>query len=228
MNKFGRNKVALFLTCMSVLGNKISAVNTNKSQSPQTVAAVGGATSRSNQSVKQGLTKNQKLAIGAIASLVGITAIGLTIWGVKKHLDNKNKGNEGKNKQDKENIENTTSGKRDDDKGGCDYVSEVNKRLSLSNKNSMMETFNKAVNMIKNNKFSDKDTKEFAEFLKVVKGEKKVLEKGMFGAFTFSNNEIFVDLDDRMTYGLYFGINHFEIQKIDGTQVVYSLKLSYD
>ena len=42
MNKFGRNKVALFLTCMSVLGNKISAVNTNKSQSPQTVAAVGG------------------------------------------------------------------------------------------------------------------------------------------------------------------------------------------
>ena len=64
MKKFGRDKIALFLACTSVLGGKTQAMNTSKAQSPQTVAAVGGATSRINQSVKQGLTKNQKLVIG--------------------------------------------------------------------------------------------------------------------------------------------------------------------
>ena len=63
MKKFGKDKIALFLACTSVLGNKASGINTNKAQSPQIVAAVGGATSCSNKSVKQGLTKNQKLAI---------------------------------------------------------------------------------------------------------------------------------------------------------------------
>ena len=42
MNKFGKDKIALFLAFTSVLGNKASAMNTNKAQSPQTVAAVGG------------------------------------------------------------------------------------------------------------------------------------------------------------------------------------------
>ena len=62
MKKFIRKKIAFALACTSILGGKIQAVDTNKAQTPQTVAAVGGATSRNNQS-KQGLSKNQKLGI---------------------------------------------------------------------------------------------------------------------------------------------------------------------
>ena len=42
MKKFGRDKIALFLACTSVLGGKTQAMNTSKAQSPQTVAGVGG------------------------------------------------------------------------------------------------------------------------------------------------------------------------------------------
>jgi hypothetical protein len=89
MAKLGKDKIALFLACASVLGGKTQAMNINKAQSPQTVAAVGGAASRNNQSDKQRLTKNQKLAIGGAASLAVVSAVGLTIWGVKRHNDKK-------------------------------------------------------------------------------------------------------------------------------------------
>ena len=88
MKKFGKDKVALFLTCMSVFGNRTSAMNANKAQNPQPVVAVGGATFRNNRSVKQGLSKNQKLAIGGAVSLAVVSAVGFTIWGVTR---NKNK-----------------------------------------------------------------------------------------------------------------------------------------
>lgn len=84
MKKFGKDKVALFLTCMSVFGNRTSAMNANKAQNPQPVVAVGGATSRNNRSVKQGLSKNQKLAIGGAVSLAVVSAVGFTIWGVTR------------------------------------------------------------------------------------------------------------------------------------------------
>ncbi len=62
----------------------------NKPKSPQSLVAVGGATSRDNQSVKQGLTKNQKLGItAAITTLVAVPAVALTIWGIKKHINEK-------------------------------------------------------------------------------------------------------------------------------------------
>ena len=90
MKKFGRDRIALFLTCMSVLGSRTSAMNTNKAQNPQSVAAVGGVTSRNDQFVKQGLTKNQKLGItAAITTLVAVPAVALTIWGIKKHKNEK-------------------------------------------------------------------------------------------------------------------------------------------
>jgi len=88
MKKFGKDKVALFLTCMSVFGNRTSAMNANKAQNPQPVVAVGGATFRNNRSVKQGLSKNQKLAIGGAVSLAVVSAVGFTIWGITR---NKNK-----------------------------------------------------------------------------------------------------------------------------------------
>ena len=109
MKKFGKDKIALFLACTSVLGNKASAMSANKVQNPKTVAAVRGVTSRNNQSVKQGLSKKQKFTIATIASILAVTAVGLTIWGVKKHLSSKNnsskKDNKDDNKKNNENIE---------------------------------------------------------------------------------------------------------------------------
>ena len=47
-------------------------------------------TSRNDQFVKQGLTKNQKLGItAAITTLVAVPAVALTIWGIKKHKNEK-------------------------------------------------------------------------------------------------------------------------------------------
>ena len=42
MNKFGRKKIALALACASILSGKTHAINTNKPQSRQTFAEVGG------------------------------------------------------------------------------------------------------------------------------------------------------------------------------------------
>ena len=91
MNKFGRRKIALTLACALVVGGKVQAMSINKPQNRQTLAAVGGATSRVNQSVKQGLSKNQKLAIGGAAALLVVaSAVGFTILGFK-YFGKKNK-----------------------------------------------------------------------------------------------------------------------------------------
>lgn len=93
MKKFGNDKIALLLACTSVLSVKTQAIDTNKVQNPQTVAATVRATSHINQSVKQGFTKNQKLAICAVASLVVVTATVLTVWGINQNKNsNPNNG----------------------------------------------------------------------------------------------------------------------------------------
>ena len=221
MKKFGKNKIALFLTCMSVFGSRASAMNTNNAQNPQTVAAVGGAVSRNNQSVKQGFSESQKLAIGVLGGL-GITLIVLATLGVKKLLDNKNKD-----------IENTTSCKKGYDKKRYDYiefdyVEEINKFLSKKNEVSMKETFNKAVNVIKNNKFNDEETKQLAEFLKVIKGEKKVLSKKNYIPFGIRDDLVLLYLDDDVLYGLSFYKNYFGITKVVNENVIYNLELNYN
>ena len=66
MEKLGNDKIALFLACASVLGGKAQAINTNKSQSPQSVAAVGEAVTTSKKMGK--LTKS---VIIASSSIVG-------------------------------------------------------------------------------------------------------------------------------------------------------------
>ena len=65
MNKFGRRKIALALACASVLSCKTQAMSTNKLQSRQTLAAVGGSKSMSN------LTKGL-IAAGAV---LGVTEL---------------------------------------------------------------------------------------------------------------------------------------------------------
>ena len=104
MKRFGRNKIALFLTCMSVFSNRASAMDASKIQNPQTVAAVGGATSRNNQSVKQGLSKNQELAIVGAASLTVVSAIGFTIWCVTRNKNKAGNPDNGGEQSDQEKI----------------------------------------------------------------------------------------------------------------------------
>jgi len=45
MKKFGKDKIALFLACTSLLSDKASAMNMGKTQNQQPVAAVGGGRS---------------------------------------------------------------------------------------------------------------------------------------------------------------------------------------
>ena len=104
MKKFGNDKIALLLACTPVLSVKTQAIDTNKVQNPQTVAATVRATSHINQSVKQGFTKNQKLAICAVASLVVVTATVLTVWGINQNLNEKVIEQDIKNKK-KNNID---------------------------------------------------------------------------------------------------------------------------
>lgn len=87
MSKFDRKKIAIALAFTALFGNNTSAMNntnnTSKSEVkiPQTFGAVGGASSRINQS--KGLTTGQKVGIGATALLAISATIGFTIWGIK-------------------------------------------------------------------------------------------------------------------------------------------------
>ncbi len=66
MAKLGKDKIALFLACASVLGGKTQAMNISKVQNPQTIGTVGGA-------------RNQpkKINWGKIAKIGGFTVAGL-------------------------------------------------------------------------------------------------------------------------------------------------------
>ncbi|MBR0184134.1 MAG: hypothetical protein IJQ10_03160, partial [Clostridia bacterium] len=66
MAKLGKDKIALFLACTSVLGGKTQAMNISKVQSPQTIGAVGGAR-----------TQPKKINWGKIAKIGGFTVAGL-------------------------------------------------------------------------------------------------------------------------------------------------------
>lgn len=71
-------------------------------------------TSRNDQFVKQGLTKNQKLGIGAaITALVAVPAVALTIWGIKKHKNNDQDHQEKSKKAEKINNNKTDENKNE-------------------------------------------------------------------------------------------------------------------
>ena len=208
MKKFSKNKIALFLACTSVLGGKSQAAQNVKTE--QTIAAVGGATSCSNKSVKQGLTKKQKLAIGGAAAFLVV--------------DIKN--------GDGEDIESPTkSDKKDKAKDGYFYVEKVKQRLTNDDNKATLSKFNAAVNAINNNQFSEKDKNDFGEFLKVIRGERKVqdflVEGVSCSSLTFDENFIGVDLDG-ITYRLTFFTNVFTMEKIKNNILVESRQLKYN
>ena len=179
MKKFGRDRIALFLTCMSVLGSRTSAMNTNKAQNPQSVAAVRGVTSRNDQFVKQGLTKNQKLGIGAaITALVAVPAVALTIWGIKKHKNNDQDHQEKSKKAEKINNNKTDENKNEklldsfiefSNNGFESYFSSEDGRLMQiddkvrKNINGFIKLVSGLCKCIKNNKFGNENLKELQE-----------------------------------------------------------------
>ena len=161
-SKSNKKKIVLALACASILGDRTQAIK--EPQSLQTVAAVGGAASRNNNPVQQGLSKKRKLAIvAAVASLAAVTAIGFTIWGVKKYLDGKDgpskKDNKDDNNKNNEDIEVTNEGDekklnedslKKDEKINNDKIK--NKKSLISSENSAEK--NKMENLSKNLRFS--------------------------------------------------------------------------
>ena len=81
MSKSSKNKIALFLACASILGGKTSAMN--KSQSSQSLAAVGGATFNNNfESVNPRIFKKSKSMSHLIRGLiVGGSVLGAGLLG---------------------------------------------------------------------------------------------------------------------------------------------------
>ena len=161
-NKSNKKKIVLALACASILGDRTQAIK--EPQSLKTVAAVGGAASRNNNPVQQGLSKKRKLAIvAAVVSLAAVTAIGFTIWGVKKYLDGKDgpskKDNKDDNNKNNEDIEVTNEGDekklnedslKKDEKINNDKIK--NKKSLISSENSAEK--NKMENLSKNLRFS--------------------------------------------------------------------------
>ena len=92
MKKFRRKKLAFALACASILGGKTQAMNTNKPQSRQTIAAVGGAATKNSSTGFVDWVKKHKLGVGIGGALVAATVVAFTILGVK-YLGKKNKDN---------------------------------------------------------------------------------------------------------------------------------------
>ena len=116
-----------------------------------------------NNPVQQGLSKKQKLTVIAIASILAVTAMGLTIWGVKNHLSSKDnpskKDNKDDNEKNNENIKVPNEGYdkklnedslKKDEKINNDKIK--NKKSLISSENSAEK--NKMENLSKDLKFT--------------------------------------------------------------------------
>ena len=98
MKKFSKNKIALFLACASIFGEKTQAMNKNKPQNPQSLVEVGGeqnlyaAPSFKNKILNwwNSLSKAKKYGIlGAAGSIIaGAIAVPVICAAVKNKKDN--------------------------------------------------------------------------------------------------------------------------------------------
>ena len=88
MKKFRRKKLAFALACASILGGKSQAMDKNKPQSNQTLAAVGGVADKKSSQGFVNWVKNHKwqLTVGGtltVAAAVTLTVLGVKYWGEK-------------------------------------------------------------------------------------------------------------------------------------------------
>ena len=83
MKKFRRKKLAFALACASILGGKSQAMDKNKPQSRQTLAAVGGVADKKSSKGFVNWVKNHKWQLAVGGTLTAAAAVTLTILGVK-------------------------------------------------------------------------------------------------------------------------------------------------
>ena len=118
MKKFGKNKIALLLACASIFGGETQAMDTNKSQRHQTLAARGATDKNSNKGFAN-WAKNHKwqLAVGIGVPVVATASIlaflGVKYWGKKDNGGEPNKGKPIKNNNGNEPTENKDIPKKD-------------------------------------------------------------------------------------------------------------------
>ena len=135
MKKFRRKKLAFALACASILGGKSQAMDKNKPQSNQTLAAVGGVADKKSSQGFVNWVKNHKwqLTVGGtltVAAAVTLTVLGVKYWGKK---DSGGDPNEKGNNSTKNNDINAPKdlGTKDNDinpnkKQGIQNIKEVN------------------------------------------------------------------------------------------------------
>ena len=109
MKKFGKNKIALLLACASIFGGETQAMDTNKSQRHQTLAARGATDKNSNKGFANWAKDHKwQLAVGIGVPVITTASIlaflGVKYWGKKDNGGEPNKGKPKKVKEDNEKI----------------------------------------------------------------------------------------------------------------------------
>ncbi len=200
MAKLGKDKIALFLACASVLGGKTQAMNINKVQSLQTIGTVGGG--ETTPVKNKGLSKKQKIGIAAAITLpVVAAAVGFTIYGIKKHSSKKdndpNKNDNNNLNKNQKNIDNLKIPENEIYKVDFneEYEEKNNKEEeNISNSIKMFNALDKIDIDEKGNKEENNKEKElmvgaFKYFVKVLNGKtvKDLLTSDIF--YEFCDND---------------------------------------
>ena len=181
MSKFDKRKIAATLAFASLFSGKSQAMET---KSPQTLAAVGGATIASkNLPVKKGLSTGAKIGI-VLASILTLGAVAaLTVWGVKSKGNKEPEGTEpnikGPNneKQDIESSENGSEKEKDIVKISGINIVDISK--SKEKEQNIVGTFgskpeitvNKSQNIITGSKIEENKQKD------IIITKEKIVEK---------------------------------------------------
>lgn len=196
MRKNFRNKFAVFMACASAFGgeNLVKANSEVKAKSPQTVAAVRGAITPIKN---KGLSKKQKIGIAAAMALpVVAAAVGLTIYGIKKHSDKKdNVPNENKSNNDNLNQKNNNLKIKHNEINNQEILSGIDTEDNDEEENitNSIKMFN-ALNDVKidekgnkeeNNKEKELIIKGFEDFVKALNGKSvgELLKLGIVDEF---------------------------------------------
>ena len=88
MKKFGKNKIALLLACASIFGGETQAMDTNKSQRHQTLAARGATDKNSNKGFAN-WAKDHKwqlavdIGVPVVATASILAFLDIKYWGKK-------------------------------------------------------------------------------------------------------------------------------------------------
>lgn len=203
MRKNFKNKFAAFMACASVFGgeNLVRANSEVDVKNPKTLAAVGGAITPVKN---KGLSKNQKIGIAAAITLpVVAAAVGLTIYGVKKHSAKKdndsNKNNNNNLNKSQKNIDNSKISENEIYEVDFNEEYEEKNNKEEENISNSIKMFNALDNMKideKGNKEENNKEKElmvgaFKYFVEVLNGKtaEDLLASNIFYEFCNNNGD---------------------------------------